>query len=73
MTKEIKFEDQIKELEKLIDDLESGDIDVDESINKYTKAMTLVKECDKKLKNIEKQVNKIVTADGLKDFDIEKS
>lgn len=73
MAKEVKFEDQIKELEKLIDELESGEIDLDESINKYTKAMKLVKECDLKLKNIEKQVNKMVTEDGLKDFNIEEN
>lgn len=68
MSKEIKFEEQVKELEKLINELESGETDLDESIEKYTKAMKLVKECDKKLKNIEEQVNKIVTDDGLKDF-----
>ena len=73
MAKEVKFEDQIKELERLIDELESGEIDLDESINKYTKAMKLVKECDLKLKNIEKQVNKMVTEDGLKDFNIEEN
>ena len=72
MSKEVKFEDQIKELEKLIDELESGDIDLDLSIEKYTKAMKLVKECDEKLKSIEKQVNKIVTEDGLKDFNVEE-
>ena len=73
MSKEVKFEDQIKELEKLIDELESGEIDLDESINKYTKAMKLVKECDAKLNNIEKQVNKMVTAEGLKDYNIEEN
>ena len=30
-------------------------VDLDESIEKYTKAMKLVKECDSKLKNIEEQ------------------
>ncbi len=68
MSKEVKFEEQVKELEKLINELESGETDLDESIEKYSKAMKLVKECDKKLKNIEEQVNKIVTEDGLKDF-----
>lgn len=73
MSKEVKFEDQVKELEKLINELESGEVDLDESIEKYTRAMKLVKECDKKLKNIEKQVNKIVTEDGLEDFEVEES
>ena len=71
MSKEVKFEDKVKELENIINELESGEVDLDSSIEKYTKAMKLVKECDAKLKNIEEQVNKIVTEDGLKDFNIE--
>ena len=69
---EAKFEEKITELEKIINELENGEIDLDESINKYMMAMKLVKECDAKLKNIEEQVNKIVTEDGLKDFNIEE-
>ena len=34
--------------------------------------MKLVKECDEKLKNVEEQVNKIVTENGsLEDFEVE--
>ena len=52
----MKFEEKIKELEKTINELENGEIDLEESINKYTSAMKLVKECDDELNNIEKQV-----------------
>ena len=70
--KEVKFEDKIKELETIVNELESGDIDLDSSIEKYTKAMTLVKECDEKLKNVEEKVNKIVTENGsLENFEVE--
>ena len=73
MAKEEKFEDKIKELESIINDLESDDINLDDSIDKYTKAMKLVKECDEKLKNVEEQVNKIVAENGeLKDFNTEE-
>ena len=41
-----------------------GEIDLDDSIEKYTEAMKLVKECDKKLKSIEEKVNKIVLENG---------
>lgn len=61
---EKKFEDKIKELEELINTLENGEISLDDSINKYTKAMKLVKECDEELKEIENKVNKIVMEDG---------
>ena len=71
--KEVKFEEKIKELEKIINELESGEIDLEDSIEKYTKAMKLVKECDEKLKNIEEQVNKIVTENGtLENFSIKE-
>ena len=52
----IKFEDKLKELEKIINELESGEIDLDSSIEKYTKAMKLVKECDEKLNKIEETI-----------------
>ena len=70
--KEIKVEDKLKELESIINELESGEIDLDSSIEKYTSAMKLVKECDEKLKNVEQQVNKIVSENGtLEEFEVE--
>ena len=69
---EAKFEEKITELEKIINELENGEIDLDESINKYMMALKLVKECDEKLKNIEEQVNKMVLENGeVKDFELE--
>lgn len=73
MAKEKKYEDKIKELEEIIATLENGEVSLDESINKYTEAMKLVKECDAELKNIETKVNKIVTENGnLEDFEAEE-
>ena len=40
---EAKFEEKITELEKIINELENGEIDLDESINKYMMDMKLVK------------------------------
>ena len=68
-----KFEDKVSELEEIISVLESGDVPLDESINKYTEAMKLVKECDAELKNIEEKVNKIVSENGeLEDFEVKE-
>ena len=66
-----KFEEKMNDLEKIINELENGNIDLEDSINKYTEAMKLVKECDEQLKNIEKQVSKIVIDGEEKDFDLE--
>lgn len=70
MAKEKKFEENMKELEEIINALETGEIDLDESISKYTMAMQLVKECDEKLKNVESQVSKMVLENGeIEDFE----
>ena len=62
--KEVKFEDKLNELEKMVNELEGGNVDLDEAIDKYTKAMKLAKECSEKLKNAEENVNKILTEAG---------
>lgn len=73
MTKEkIKFEEQLNKLEKMVVELESGNVDLDDAIEKYTKAMKLAKECSQKLKNAEESVNKILTESGKEqDFKVE--
>lgn len=73
MSKEEKFETKLTKLEKIVKDLEAGDIDLDEAITKYTEAMKLAKECSDKLTKAEQQVNKILTENGkLEDFDLDK-
>lgn len=70
--KELTFEEKLKMLEGIVNELESGEIDLDSSIEKYTSAMKLVKECSEKLKNVEEQVNKIVSENGeIEDFNVE--
>ena len=71
--KKMKFEEKITELEKIINQLENGEIDLDESIESYTKAMKLIKECDEELKNIEEKMNFILNKDGnLEEFSYEE-
>ncbi len=68
-----KFEDKISELDTIINELENGEIDLDDSINKYTKAMKLIKECDEELKNVEEKVNKIVLENNeTKEFEVKE-
>ena len=69
--KEKSFEEKIKELEKIITELESGNVDLDEAINKYTLAMKLSKECSLKLNEVSETVNKILKENGkLEDFKV---
>lgn len=72
MAKEQSFEENIKELETIIEELEKGEIDLDSSIEKYTKAMKLISTCEKKLNEVEEKVNKILNDGKLEDFSIEE-
>lgn len=73
MDKELKFEEKIKKLENIINELENEEIDLDDSINKYMIATKLVKECDEQLKNVEEQVSKMILENGeIKDFKIDE-
>jgi len=67
MAKEEKFEDKLNELEKMVSELESGEVSLDDAIEKYTKAMNLAKECSEKLKNAEENVNKILNENNVEE------
>lgn len=74
MEKKKKFEDKINELETIINELESGNVSLEDSIEKYTNAMKLVSECDEQLKNVEEKINKIVSENGeIKNFELEEN
>lgn len=72
--KEISFEEKIKKLEAIVSELESGEVALDEAIDKYTEAMKLSKECSNKLTEVTEKVNKILSDNGkLEDFEVEKN
>lgn len=67
------FEENLENLEKIVKDLESGNIPLDDAIEKFTEAMKLAKLCDNKLKNAEEKLNSILNKDGkLEEFSIEE-
>lgn len=71
--KEVRFEDKIRELEKIVVELENGEVDLDDAIDKYTKAMKLAKECSDKLTEVTDKVNKIMLENGqIEEFHIEE-
>jgi len=70
---EIKFEEALKRLEKIVEDLEGGNLSLDDSLAKYEEGIKLSKECSKKLEVARKKVEILLKAeDGsveLKPFD----
>lgn len=70
---EIKFEEALKKLEEIVEDLEKGDLSLDDSLAKYEDGIKLSVICTKKLEAAKKKVETLVkTGEGkftLKPFD----
>ena len=72
-TVELSFEEKIKKLETIVSELESGDVALEEAINKYSEAMKLSKECTDKLTEVTEKVNKILIENGtLENFEVKE-
>ena len=56
----INFEDSLKELETIVKELESGNISLDDSLKHFEKGISLVKDLEKKLKEVEEKAVKII-------------
>ena len=54
--KEMKFEDAMKRLEKIVAELEDGNLGLDESLKKYEEGVGLSQFCAKKLNEAQKKV-----------------
>lgn len=66
------FESALHELEVIVKELESGNVELDKAIEKYTEAMNLAKFCSEKITNATNSVNKILTENNtLEDFKVE--
>ena len=67
------FEEDVRKLESIVNELESGELDLDKSIAKFTEAKKLIDLCEKKLNAATKTVNKLVGEDGkISDFEVEE-
>ena len=57
---EPKFEDALSKLEAIVDDLESGELNLDDAIKKYEEGVKLSSFCYRKLSEIQKKVEVLV-------------
>lgn len=62
--KELSFEDALQELEKIVEKLDSGKVDLDQSIDIYTRGSSLKQHCEAKLRSAQDRVEKIVAQNG---------
>ena len=57
--KEFSFNNAVSEIEKILRNIESGDLDVDKLSLEVKRASDLIKQCQKKLKTTEEEINSI--------------
>ena len=60
----LTFEEAMKELEKLVDSLDKGDISLDEAIAAYDRGSQLKDYCEKKLQEAKMKVDTIQASDN---------
>ena len=70
---EMKFEDALKKLEKIVGELEDGNLSLDDALARYEEGIRLSKTCAKKLEVARRKVEILLKSeDGsveLKEFD----
>lgn len=69
--KKIDFEESIKKLEEIANELEKDDLTLDESVEKFEKGMTLMKACKSMLDDAEKRIT-ILLGDQEQEFSPEE-
>ena len=61
------FENSLLELEKIVRELESGDVSLDESLKRFEQGIELYKKCRQTLESAEKKIK--ILSDSLKEID----
>jgi exodeoxyribonuclease VII small subunit len=59
-SQELKFEEAIADLEQVVEQLESGDLSLEDSLASFEKGVGLVRYCNQKLSEVEKKVELLV-------------
>ena len=60
MATDKKFEEMMQELEKISQDLEKGDLSLDESMKKFEEGIALSKKCSEILETAEKKIKILI-------------
>lgn len=63
MSKE-NFEESMAKLEEIVTELENGNLNLDESVNKFEEGMKISKQCNKILEEAEKKITILLEKDG---------
>lgn len=58
------FEESMKKLEDIVIELENGNLNLDESVNKFEEGMKISKQCNRILEEAEKKITILLENDG---------
>ena len=61
---DMNFEDSIKQLDKIASELESGKLNLEDSIKMFEEGMNLSKKCNEFLEDAEKKITVLVSDNG---------
>lgn len=59
----MSFEENIEQLEKVVQELESGNLNLEDSIKKFEEGINLSKKCNEILEEAEKKITVLVKKD----------
>lgn len=60
--KKMSFEESLKRLDKIVEDMESGEMELDAMISGFEEGQRLIKSCGDKLNEVERKIEKVVKA-----------
>ena len=58
------FEEQMENLEKIVEQLEKGELNLDDSVAKFEEVIKISKDCNKILEEAEKKITILINQDG---------
>lgn len=61
---ELTYEQALEELERIVAELEQGQLSLEDSLSKFERGIALVRLCDRKLKSAEMKVEKLIEEQG---------
>jgi len=61
---EVKFEEALERLNEIVENLESGDLSLDESLKVYEEGVKLIKLCTERLNEAQKKIEILVKEEG---------
>ncbi|MBN1913355.1 MAG: exodeoxyribonuclease VII small subunit [Candidatus Omnitrophica bacterium] len=66
---EMKFEESLKKLERIVDELEKGGLSLDEALKKYQEGIELSRTCSARLENARKKIE-VLTKNKKGEFEL---